>query len=140
VTRPTQLLATTRPGGVTALAWFFIFGATMSFLAGATLAIPDSPLEFMWRINPQAREGFRSLGFLAVPLMLTVSAACAATAHGLWHLRAWGRYLAIVVLTINVIGDTSNAVIRHDWRTLIGIPIGGVMIWYLVHRRDFFAR
>ncbi|HEV8124152.1 MAG TPA: hypothetical protein VGP80_07925 [Gemmatimonadales bacterium] len=135
---PTQSDAS-RPAGVTALAWFFIFGATMSLLAAITLAIPHSPLEFMWRINPQAREGFRTLGFIAVPLMLLVSAACAATAHGLWQLHAWGRYLAIVVLAINAIGDASNALIRHDWRTLIGIPIGGVLIWYLLSRRSVFA-
>lgn len=128
-----------RPAAVAALAYFFIFGATMSFLAAATVAFPDSPLEFMWRINPAARDAFRSLGFLAVPLMLMVSAACAASAHGLWNLRAWGRYLAIAVLTVNIVGDTSNALIRHDWRTLIGIPIGGVMIWYLLRRKRIFA-
>jgi hypothetical protein len=140
VTSATSSVPSRRPAGVTALALFFIFGATMSFLAAVALAIPGAPLEFMWRINPEAREGFRALGFLAVPLMLMVSAACGAAAHGLWNLLAWGRYLAITILTINVLGDASNALFRHDWRTLIGIPIGGVMIWYLVHRRNFFAR
>ncbi len=124
---------------ITALAVFFGFGATMSLLAAVALATPAGPLEFIWRINPQAREGFRNIGFLAVPLMLLVSAACAGAAHGLWNLRAWGRYLAITILSVNILGDTSNAIFRHDWRTLIGIPIGGVMIWYLVRRKRFFV-
>jgi len=140
VTSATSTAPARRPAGVSALALFFIFGATMSFLAAVGLAIPGGPLEFMWRINPQAREGFRALGFLAVPLLLMVSAACAAAAHGLWNLRAWGRYLAITILAINVLGDASNAVFRHDWRTLIGVPIGGAMIWYLVSRKSAFAR
>ena len=139
MTSATSSIPSRRPAGVTALALFFIFGATMSFLAAVVLATPGGPLEFMWRINPQAREGFRALGFLAVPLMLMVSAACAAAAHGLWNRRTWGRYLAITILTINVLGDASNAWFRHDWRTLIGIPIGGAMIWYLLSRRSVFA-
>ena len=72
--------------------------------------------------------------------MLLVSAACAAAAHGLWNLRPWGRYLAITILTVNILGDTTNAVVRHDWRTLIGVPIAGVMIWYLMSRRSVFSR
>jgi len=26
----------------------------------------------------------------------------------------------------------------HDWRTLIGLPIFGFMIWYLLHQRPLF--
>ena len=43
--------------------------------------------------------------------------------------------LAIGVLTVNLIGDSVNALLRHDPRTLIGLPIGGLMIWYLLKKR-----
>jgi hypothetical protein len=33
---------------------------------------------------------------------------------------------------INLIGDSLNALLRHDPRTLIGVPIGALMIWYLL--------
>ena len=33
---------------------------------------------------------------------------------------------------MNLVGDTFNAVFRGDLRTLIGLPIGGLMIWYLM--------
>ena len=36
--------------------------------------------------------------------------------------------------TINLIGDSLNAFLLNDLRTLIGLPIGGVMIWYLVRK------
>ena len=42
-----------------------------------------------------------------------------------------GRRLAIGVLTVNLVGDSLNALLRHDPRTLIGLPIGGLMILYL---------
>lgn len=70
----------------------------------------------------------QSLGVLT---MLATGAACALAAIGLARGREWGRRIAIAVLTINVIGDTANAVIQHDARTLIGLPVGGAMIAYL---------
>jgi hypothetical protein len=44
----------------------------------------------------------------------------------------WGRRLAIGVLTVNLIGDSFNALFMRDAKTLIGLPIGGLMIFYLV--------
>jgi hypothetical protein len=59
---------------------------------------------------------------------------CALAAFGLARGAEWGRQIAIAVLTVNLVGDTFNAVFRGDLRTLIGLPIGGLMIWYLVSR------
>jgi hypothetical protein len=39
--------------------------------------------------------------------------------------------LGLVILLVNLVGDAANAILRHDYRPLIGIPIGGVMIFYL---------
>jgi len=46
-----------------------------------------------------------------------------------------GTLLAIGVLTVNLVGDSLNALLQHDPRTLIGLPIGGLMIFYLVKKR-----
>jgi hypothetical protein len=43
--------------------------------------------------------------------------------------------LAIVILSVNILGDLFNVFARHDPRTLIGLPIGGVMIIYLIRNR-----
>ncbi|MEY2481559.1 MAG: hypothetical protein QOK24_87 [Verrucomicrobiota bacterium] len=68
--------------------------------------------------------------------MAVVGAACGLAAIGLARNAEWGRRLAIGVLTVNLIGDTLNAIVRHDLRTLIGVPIGGLMIWYLLRKRS----
>jgi hypothetical protein len=47
----------------------------------------------------------------------------------------WGRRLAISVLAANLIGDSLNALLRHEAKTLIGLPIGGLMILYLVKQK-----
>ena len=67
--------------------------------------------------------------------MAVVGVACGLSAIGLAKNAEWGRRLAIGVLTVNLIGDSLNALLRHDPRTLIGLPIGGLMIWYLVKKR-----
>lgn len=120
------------PAGVRALAAFFVFGACMSFLACLGLLFPGGPLEPIWRLNRQAHDAFLQMGVWAVALMGIVSIACALSARGLLTHTLWGYWLALAVLTVNLMGDAANAIFRDDLRTLIGLPIGGVLIAYLL--------
>jgi hypothetical protein len=103
------------------------------------LLLPGTPLDELWRLNPHAREGFLTPGFPAVLLMCAVCFACAAAALGLWRCRRWGFWTAIGILSINLLGDTINAFLLRDWRTLIGLPIAGQMIGYLLKKQTIFA-
>jgi hypothetical protein len=129
-----------RPPGITALSGFFVFGAAMSGLTCFLLLFPGTGLDPIWRLNPQAHEAFRGMGIWAVALMMIVCAACALAARGLWIRAPWGQRLALGILTVNLIGDLANAVFRGDLRTLIGLPIGAVLIGYLLtpQVREFF--
>jgi hypothetical protein len=129
------------PFGVCALGVFFVFGACMSGVSFASLLTPGGTLEVVWRVNPPAREAFAHLGFGALLLMSAVCIACALAAVGLFRRLPWGRLLAIAILTVNVIGDFSAAVIRGDPRTLVGLPIAGLLIAYLMRKkvRHWFA-
>jgi len=98
------------------------------------LAFPGSFLESIWRLRPDARLEFEQFGDWSVVLMAAVGAACGLAAFGLARGAEWGRQIAIGVLTVNLVGDTFNAVFRGDLRTLIGLPIGALMIWYLMKR------
>jgi hypothetical protein len=129
-----------RPAGITALSLFFVFGALMSGLAAGMLRFPGSFLEPLWRLNPHAHKGFASLGIWAVLLMSVVCFACAAAAVGLSRCRRWGLWTAVTILSINLMGDTANAAITRDSRTLIGLPIGAIMIFYLLRKRPIFTR
>ena len=53
----------------------------------------------------------------------------------MWRGRRWGYWLAVGVLGTNLLGDLANGVLRHDWRTLIGVPIAGAMLIYLARRQ-----
>ncbi len=127
-----------RPRGVTLLTIFFLFGALMAGVTALLLLFPGTAMDALWRLNPQAREGFVAIGKTAVLMMLIVCAACATTAAGLWRSTRWGYWMALAILSLDIVGDTLNSVVNRDWRTLIGLPIGGLLIVYLHRNRRVF--
>jgi uncharacterized membrane protein len=110
---------------------FFAFGTTMCALTIVLLLFPGTALDSLWRINPEAHLAFQSIGKFAIILMFVVGAGCAFAAVGLWRNSLWGIRVALVILSLNIVGDLLNALVRHDYRALIGLPIGGAMIFYL---------
>lgn len=75
-------------------------------------------------------------------LMCVVSLACAAAAVGLWHGLRWGRWLALLLLLTNFLGDIANVVSGTEPRAAIGIPIALAIIFFLMSTRvrSFFAK
>jgi hypothetical protein len=125
---------------VIVLSFFFVFGATMSGLTFLMLLLSGSALDVLWRLNPRAHEGLSVMGWPALLLMGTVSLACITAAIGLWRCTRWGLWTALAILALNLLGDSANVLFTGDKRALIGLPIGGVMIWYLIENRRRFAR
>ncbi|MEY2563456.1 MAG: hypothetical protein QOH88_1649 [Verrucomicrobiota bacterium] len=56
-------------------------------------------------------------------------------AVGLWRDTRWEIRLAVIILSVDIVGDLLDALVRHDYRALIGLPIGGAMIVYLLRAR-----
>ena len=113
----------------------------MCALTVSLLLFPGSALDSLWRLNPDARLAFESLGYWSVVLMLSVGTACLFAAIGLWRARPWGTWLAVIVLSINMLGDLTNVFVRHDYRGLVGVPVAGAMIFFLLaygHRSKNF--
>jgi hypothetical protein len=122
--------------GTILLIIFFAAGALIRLVTMLALAFPGSFLESIWQLKPEARVPFLQIGRGAsIALMAVVGVACGSAAIGLARNAEWGRRLAIAVLAVNLIGDSLNALLRHDPKTLIGLPIGGLMIWYLSRAR-----
>jgi hypothetical protein len=122
------------PLGLRLLAMFFGFGALMCGLTIMLLLFRGTALDVAWRLNPQAQRSFQSLATLSILLMVAVGCSCGAAAIGLFRAAQWGQLIGLVILLINVVADAANAILGHDYRALIGIPIGGAMIVYLWSR------
>jgi hypothetical protein len=123
-----------RSVGTTLLVIFFAAGALICLVTMLALAFPGGFLEPIWQLKPETRADFQKIGSWSVVLMAVVGAACGLAAIGLAQNAEWGRKLAIGILIVNLIGDTLTAILRHDSRTLIGLPIGGLMILYLLKK------
>jgi hypothetical protein len=125
-----------RPAGIILLIIFFAAGAVVCLLIILALVFPGSFLEPIWRLKPDARVQFLEIGRGAsIALMTVVGLVCGLSAIGLARSAEWGRRLAIGVLCVNLIGDSLNAYLRHDLKTLIGLPVAGLMMWYLLRFR-----
>lgn len=123
-----------RSVGTILLVIFFAAGAVICFVTMLALAFPGGFLEPIWQLKPEARVQFQQIGNWSIGLMALVGAACALAASGLAKNAEWGRRLAIGILIVNLVGDTLNAILRRDPITLAGLPIGGLMIWYLIRK------
>jgi uncharacterized membrane protein (DUF2068 family) len=111
----------------------------MCALTIALLLFPGSPLDALWRTNPDAHAAFQSIGNWSIAIMLLVGTACLIAAIGLWRGTLWGTRAAILILVVNMIGDLSNALLNYDFRTLIGLPIAAAMIVYLARSERLCA-
>jgi len=121
------------PLAIKMLSAFFVFGCLASTITVAALLFPQSALDSVWRLNPEAKTGFAQAGRpLGVVLMTSVATACCLAAFGLARGRKWGRTLALGILVLNLLGDCAGAFIRRDARMLIGLPVGAALIFYLV--------
>jgi hypothetical protein len=117
-----------------ALGVFFALGVGACVLAAGLLLFPGSALDAVWRVNPRGHEGFLRMGAWALLLLASVAVACAFAAVGLWRNTAWGRPVALGILSVNLVGDAANVVWGHDPRSLIGVPVALALIVYLLRR------
>ncbi len=118
-----------------ALSLFFALGAVIAAATVLALLTPGGALAVMWRLNPQAHAAFLTMGPWAIVLMTAVAAACALSSRGLWIRARWGHRLAVTLLVVNLIADAANALLRGDLRMLVGLPIGALLIAYLLSAR-----
>jgi hypothetical protein len=121
--------------GHRAIACLFGFGSVASAIAFVTLLFPGTILDRLWLLNPEGYDGLLRWGPVGVVFMAIVCTVCTTILIGLWKGRPWGRALAIVGLSINLISDVLTAILRQRLATLIGVPIALALIIYLLRSR-----
>jgi len=120
------------PRGFAAVGVFLFFGMTMACLAGVTLAWPGTPLDRMWRLNPDVYRQLGPLGRKVGLLFVLLSATLGLAGVGWFRRRHWGWMLAVAIIATQVLGDLLN-LIRGDWlRGGTGVVIAGLLLLYLL--------
>jgi hypothetical protein len=90
-------------------------------------------------VNDEARSAFQLLGPASALLKMCVAAlAYSLTAIGLALGKPWGRWLAIVILSMNVLLDSVAAVVTHKLVVFASLPIYGGLIFYLAIKAKAF--
>lgn len=112
----------------------------MCALTITLLLFPGTVLDALWRLNPDAHAVFQTIGNWSILIMFTVGTACGFAAIGLFRGSAWGTQVALIILAVNMIGDLTNAVWRHDYRGLIGLPVAAGIIVYLFSSKTVASR
>jgi hypothetical protein len=121
--------------GFTAMGFFLFFGASMATLAATTLLWRGMRLDRIWTLNPTAYKQLAPRGRIVGILFLVLGAALTTAAIGWFRRRLWGWRLAVVIISMQVLGDVVNCV-RGDWlRGGTGVIIAGALLLFLLQPR-----
>ncbi len=121
--------------GFTAIGIFLFFGAIMATLAATTLLWRGTALDRLWTLNPTAFKQLAPLGRIVGILFLVLGAALITAGIGWFRRRLWGWRVAVVIISMQVLGDVVNCV-RGDWLGgATGVIVAGALLLFLLQPR-----
>jgi len=122
--------------GLTVVILFMVFATLMAVLIGTLLLFPGKLLESLWRFNPEARTAFQSMGKLSSVLLFVVGAVAGGAAMGIHGRRKWGWWLAVLLFSVNALGDLFSWLVRgRILQGASGVLISGSFLFYLMQSR-----
>jgi hypothetical protein len=127
--------------GLSVVTAFLVFAALMAAFIGVLLLFPGSLLESVWRLNPDARSAFQSMGRLSSLLLFVVGTVACGGALGIYRRRKWGWWLAILLFSVNIVGDAISLIVMgRILQGASGLLISASFLVYLTQpgvRRQF---
>lgn len=123
-----------RPTGIAALSMFFAFCAVITGFMAMLVLFPGM-LD-----TPPTQNSSPIMIMIGLLLMIAACIACIAASIGLWRCARWGLYTALVTLCANILSEFIDLITTGQWRTLIGFPLSGLMIWYLWQKKAMFEQ
>jgi len=128
------------PRGFAAIGIFLFLGAVVATLAAVPLLWRGTPLDRLWTLNPTAYKQLAPMGGIVGILFVGLSAALITAGVGWFRRRLWGWRLAVIIISLQVLGDVVNCS-RGDWlRGGTGISIASMLLLFLLRpkiRRSF---
>jgi hypothetical protein len=114
---------------------FLMWGAAMASLAGATLICKGTILDRIWALNPRAYRQLTPLGAQAGIPLLIIACALAAAGVGWFKRRRWAYWLALAIISTQILGDLMNLFMGRLLEGVIGVAAAGALLFYLLRAR-----
>ena len=121
--------------GLTAVGIFLFFAFIMASLAGITLLRPGTPFDRMWALNPLAHKRLAPFAMTVGISFLLLGAALMIAGVGWFRRRLWGWWLAVAIITTQVMGDLFNLFKGDFFRGGVGLTIASALLFYLLRPR-----
>ena len=123
-----------RPPGITALSMLFAFCSLVSGVMAMLVLFPGSIGD------PPPTTASPFLIMVGLLLMIAACIACIVASIGLWRLTLWGMWTTLVILCANVLSELIDLVTTQQLRNVIGIPVSGLLVWYVWRNKPVFEQ
>jgi len=124
-----------RPGTVRVIAMFLFAAAAIAAVVAASLLFPGTALDRLWDLNRPAAAAFHALGPASGVLLLVVGAAALAGAVGLMRGRRWAWWVAVVLFSVDGLGDAVSVFATGNWlKSAAGLMISGAFVYSLCRK------
>jgi hypothetical protein len=111
---PAREIMQKTPSALFAVAIALFFATTMSCLTGISLLYPNPVLSRIWELNRPAYVAFAPWRKLVGGLLLALGVCCAAAALGLLQRKRWAWWAAVILFSINGLGDLLTLLSGRD--------------------------
>jgi hypothetical protein len=132
-----------RPIAVTVIAAFLFLATLIAGVVALSLLFPNPLLDRLWELNKPGAALFHSLGRISGVFLLALGCGTFAAACGMLQEHRWSWRFAVVLFTMNGIGDLISYFIVHDaLRAITGILVSSAFIVLLCRPevRAYFFR
>jgi len=125
-----------RPISILIVAAFLFLATAIACIVGISLLFPNPLMNRLWELNKPGAELFHAIGRVSGVFLLALACGTWAAARGLLRGRRWAWWFAIVLFTVNGMGDVISYFAVHDTlHSAGGVAVAAVFI-YLLCRRD----
>jgi len=107
----------------------------MCALAGASLLMPDGPLDWIWRFKPEEHRRLLALGPAVGAFFLALALVMALASFGCFARRRWAWPLSLAIFAANAIGDAARIPSGALAEGLVGVGVTGAILWWLTRPR-----
>lgn len=135
---PHAIIATVsaRPAAITVVAGFLFLATAIAVVVGFFTLFPNALLNLLWSLNPSGAAIFNSAGRISGLFLIALGCGTFSVALGLLRGRRWAWWFAVILFSMDVLGNLVSYFVIHDpLRTITGAIVSFSFLGLLFSRR-----